>query len=177
MPGRTRRGAAVLATVLVAVGVAGCGGGSAPGPATDSPTTSLPPEPPAPPKSDDAGRAYDLGTIRKVETEAGRPVVVLDRWTVRKLPDAKLAAKGVPIRRYRVKKSPYTNQNRKVTFRIPVADHPVIVLRHCLSWNEPLQAKSTTLKGLAAAGGKDKIVLVTLDERGWLTSAQNLPGC
>ena len=64
-----------------------------------------------------------------------------------------------------------------MTFRIPVAENPVIVLRHCLSWNEPLQAKSTTLKGLAAAGGKDKIVLVTLDERGWLTSAQNLPGC
>ncbi len=172
--------AAVLATVpalTLAAGLAGCGSGSTPGASTDSPATSLPPEPPPPPQTDDKGRGYDLGTIRTIKTESGVQVLILDRWTVKKVSDAKLAKDGVPIRKYRVKKSPYTNQNTTVTFRIPVADHPVVVLRHCLAWDEPLQAKSTTLKGLAAAGGKDKILLVTLDERGWLTSAQNLPGC
>jgi hypothetical protein len=174
MPGRTRWAAATLALVPL---LGACAGPSGPATPTGGPSTSQPPEPPAPPKSAVVGRHYDFGTIRKIETVNGVQVVILDRWTVKKLADATLARDGIPVAKYRLKKSPYTNENTKVTFRIPVAQDPMVVLRHCLAWDEPLQAKSTTLAQLAKASAADSLVVVGLDDRGWLVSAQNLPGC
>jgi len=175
MPGRTRW-AAAAALALVPL-LAACSATSTPEPSGAGSSTSEPPPPPSPPTSDDKGRHYDLGAITKVETVSGVRVVVLDRWTVKGLSDTALARDGVPIAKYRLAKSPYINQNTTVTFRIPVTEDPVVVLRHCVGLKEPLQAKSVTLTQLEKAATADRIVLVGLDERGWLVSAQNLPGC
>ncbi len=175
-PTRLAAAVAALALVPVLAGCAGAGTGgtsstSSPPPAssTKAPSTAL--------KSSDVGRSYDFGVIKAIDTVDGTDVVVLDRWTVKKLSDAKLAANGIPIARYNAAKSPYINLNTTVTFRIPVTDSPLVVYRHCVAANEPLQAKSVSLADLAHAGKNDRLVVVGLDAHGWLVSAQNLPGC
>ena len=179
MPRRPTRLAAAVAGLALAPVLAGCAGGGsggtpAPsGPAAgDSPTTSA-----AALKSSDVGRAYDFGVITAVEKVQGTYVVVLDRWTVKKLPDATLAARGIPVARYSVAKSPYVNQNTHATFRIPVVETPLVLYRHCVAPDQPLQARSATLAELAHADKNDRLVVVGLDSKGWLVSAQNLPGC
>ena len=182
MPGRRTRAAAATATTLAALALpvlAGCSGGSPTGAATTRTPSGSPTgrDTAAALRSSVLGRTWDVGTITAIEHVGTTQVVVLDRWTVKGLSDAKLASDGIPVKRYAFDKSPYTNENTKVTFRIPVTADPLVILRHCISADLPLQAKSATLADLAAAGEKDRIVLVGLDPRGWLVSAQNLPGC
>jgi hypothetical protein len=179
MPRRPTRLAAAVAAPALLWALAGCAGGGTGGTSSASspPPASSTTAPSAALKSADVGRSYDFGVITAIDTVDGTDVVVLDRWTVKKLSDAKLAAHGIPIARYRAAKRPYINQNTKVTFRIPVTDSPLVVYRHCVAANEPLQAKSATLADLAHAGKNDRLVVVGLDAHGWLVSAQNLPGC
>ncbi len=183
MPGRRTPVAAATAATLAALALtsvlAGCSGGSP----TTAPTDRTPSASPtgrdtaAALKSSVVGRSWDFGTITRIEKVGTTEVVILDRWTVKGLSDPTLARDGIPIKRYPFDKSPYVNENTKVTFRIPVTADPMVLLRHCVAANLPLQAKSTTLADLADAGEKDRLVLVGLDSRGWLVSAQNLPGC
>ena len=131
--------------------------------------------PPADVASDVVGRAHDLGTIVDVTSHAGTPVVVLDRWTVRGLPDSTLARDGVPIRVH--SDAPYENQNTRSTFRIPVAPDATFTYHHCVAVDQPMQSRSATLPELAHLRRGEDVVLLRLDASGRLTGAENDPAC
>jgi hypothetical protein len=125
--------------------------------------------------SDVVGRHYDLGTIVRVTTSAGTPVLVLDRWTVTGTPDSTLARDGVPIRVH--SDAPFENQNTRTTFRIPVAPDATFTYHHCVAVDQPMQSRSVTLQELAAVDRSENIVLLRLDDAGRVTRAENDPAC
>jgi len=176
--------------ITVAVGVlSGCGGEGSTGPETvvtvtvtptvtakaATPTATATSTPTGTAKSDVVGRKFDLGTIVAVEKENGVPVLVLDRWTVRGVPDSSLAERGVPIRVH--SDAPFENQNTKVTYRIPVAQGAVFTYRHCVAIDQPPVQKASTLNDFAHLQDSEKVVLLSLSSRGQAVEVQNDPAC
>jgi hypothetical protein len=179
--------AAVAALGLAAL-LTGCGsdaprGGTGDVTVTVTPTVTA--EPPAGsststapkvPTSDVKGRAFDFGIVTKVSTVAGTQVIELDRWTWKKLDDAKLAKDGVPTTPFKGK-VPYENQNAKLTYTIPVADGARILYHHCIAADQPLQTKSVEASALKGLADRENTVLVQLDSKGAAATIQNIPGC
>jgi hypothetical protein len=177
--------AAAAVSVLAAVGLlSGCGSGTPSGgnvTVTVTPTVTAKPATPtsATPKSpqaDDVGRRFDFGTVTKVSTVKGKSVLELDRWTWKGLDDAKLATSGVPVKPF-TGPVPYTNQNAKLTYTIPVADGARILYHHCIAADQPLQTKSLDAGSLKNMAQRENRLLVRLDSKGAATSIQNMPGC
>lgn len=139
-------------------------------PAGNKPTT------PKAPKSDVKGRAFDFGVVTKVSSVAGTAVIELDRWTWKKLDDATLAKSGVPTGPF-VGAVPYTNQNARLTYTIPVAAGARILYSHCIDKDQPLQVKSVAPSALKGLADRENTVLVQIDANGSATSMQNIPGC
>jgi hypothetical protein len=130
---------------------------------------------PAPPKSDVVGRGFDFGTVRGLKTVAGTQVLTVDRWTWKGLDDAKLARDGVPLAPF--KGRPYTNQNDRLTYDIPVAENARVLYHHCVKAGEPQQTRSATVEEMAGLTAGENLVLVRLDDQGRAVAVDNLPGC
>ena len=181
---RTTATTAAAAVAVLALGA--CGSDTSSGSAvtvTVTPTVtagsssaSSRPAAPQAPRSDVVGRAYDFGTVAKVSTVGSTTVLELDRWTWKKLDDARLAREGVPAGPFKGA-VPYSNQNTETTFTIPVVDGAPILRHHCIALDQPLQTKSVRVEELVDLPPREDTVLVQLDARGRLTSAQNIPGC
>jgi hypothetical protein len=166
----------------------GCGSDAQPGATGDvtvtvtptvtaeAPAGSATSSAPKVPTSDVKGRAFDFGVITTVRTVAGIPVIELDRWTWKKLDDAKLAKDGVPTTPFKGK-VPYENQNAKLTYTIPVADGARILYHHCIAADQPLQTKSVEASALKGLADRENTVLVQLDSKGAAATIQNIPGC
>jgi hypothetical protein len=125
--------------------------------------------------SDVVGRSFDLGTIVRVDSHAGVPVVIFDRWTARGVADSALATGGVPIHVH--SDAPYVNLNDKVTPRIPVAPGAIFTYRHCVSIAQPAAQKPSTLTQFVGLQSPEKVILLTLDPRGQIVGAENDPAC
>jgi hypothetical protein len=177
--------AATLTALAAVVLLSGCGsdtpstGGNVT--VTVTPTVTAKPGGPTSagpkvPKSDVVGRAFDFGVVTKVSTVAGVDVIELDRWTWTGLSDAKLAKDGVPTAPFKGA-VPYTNQNAKLTFTIPVADGARILFSHCIAADQPLQTKSVKPAELKGLADRENTVLVQIDSKGQAASIQNIPGC
>lgn len=126
-------------------------------------------------RSDVVGRKFDIGTIVKVKNDAGVPVIIFDRWSVRGISDSTVAKEGVPIRVH--SDAPYENQNTKVTYRIPVAQDATFIYTHCTAIDQPPVLKSSTLNDFARLPDSEKFVLLTLNPKGQAYKAQNDPAC
>jgi hypothetical protein len=126
-------------------------------------------------RSDVVGRKFDLGTIVRVEDEAGVPVIIFDRWSMQGLPDSAVAIQGVPIRVH--SDAPYQNQNSHATYRIPVAPGAVFVYTHCVAIDQPAVQQPSTLNDFARLPEAENVVLLTLDPKGQVYRAQNDPAC
>jgi hypothetical protein len=177
--------------LFVALAVAllsGCGGGSSPAQGsvvtvTVTPTvTARATAPPATTasaagvaKSDVVGRKFDLGTIVRIESNGGVPVIVFDRWTAQGTPDSALAVSGVPIAVH--SDARFQNLNDKITYRIPVVQGAVFTYNHCVAIGQPATKSASTLQAFASLQGSEKVMLVSLDPQGRLFSAQNDPAC
>ena len=175
--------------VAAAALLSGCGGGPSAEPQevvtrTITPTVTAPASQPAPTtattaastvKSDVVGRKFDLGTIVRMEDEAGVPVIIFDRWSMQGSPDSAIALQGVPIRAH--SDAPYQNQNSQATYRIPVAPGAVFLYMHCVSIDQPMAQESSTLSDFARLPDAEKVVLLTLDPQGQVYRAQNDPAC
>lgn len=186
---RLRDALTVLPVVTAALALAACGNDApttAGGPVTVTvtPTVTAPGQDatatqektkPAEPKSDVAGRGYDFGTITALDTVGGTAVLVLDRWTWKGLDDAKLARDGVPLSPF--KGRPYTNQNDKLTYQVPVTEDARVLYHHCVKEGEPQQTRSATVEEMARLAPGENLVLVRLDEQGRAVAVDNLPGC
>jgi len=180
---------ALVAACLAASGLAltGCGGSSSP-PGKDvtvtvTPTVTAKPKPassksaaPQPPRSDDVGRTYDFGTVARASTVDSIAVLELDRWTWKGLDDKKLAKQGVPVKPWKGK-TPYENQNDKLTYTLPVSPDARILYHHCIAADQPLQTKSVAPADLAKLANGENTVLVKLDDSGVVVAADNIPGC
>ena len=125
--------------------------------------------------SDVVGRSFDLGTITSVQNEGGVPVVIFDRWTAQGVSDSVLAANGVPIRVH--SDAPYQNLNSQSTYRIPVAEGAVFTYRHCVSIGQPPVVRPSSLGEFTQLQDPEKVVLLKLDPRGQVVSAENAPAC
>ncbi|HZW44467.1 MAG TPA: hypothetical protein VFF32_08780 [Dermatophilaceae bacterium] len=178
-----RSTAALCASMTVAL-LTGCAGGSStgPDPAVTVPATPAVTTPGAPttseagaPKNDDAGRKFDLGTIVKVVQAGGVPVIIFDRWTARGVKDSVLAAKGVPMGIH--SDARFENQNSKTTFRIPVVDGAIFNYIHCVAIDQPAQQRSSTLEEFARLKSPEDVIMLTLDPKGQVTTAQNDAPC
>jgi hypothetical protein len=176
--------AATLAAFAAGALLSACGSGNPSGAevtVTVTPTVTVKPGGPtsaAPkvPRSDVKGRAYDFGLVTKVGTLGGITFIELDRLTWQKLDDAKLARDGVPTGPFKGP-VPYTNQNAKLTYTIPVADGARILYSHCIAADQPLQTKSVPATGLKGLADRENTVLVQIDANGNATAIQNIPGC
>lgn len=171
-----------------ALALSACGGGSgqsgSPVTVTVTPTVTASPQQsgskdkksePAKATSDVVGRQYDFGTITDLKDVGGTPVLVLDRWTWKGLDDAKLARDGVPLSPFKGK--PYTNQNSKLVYRIPVTGDARVLYHHCVKEGEPQQTRSATVKEMTGLKKGEDLVLVRLDDQGRAVAVDNLPGC
>ena len=176
-----------LAALAAGVLLSGCGSDtpSTGGNVTVTVTPTVTAKPPAggttssapkTPKSDVLGRGFDFGVVTKVSTVAGKAVIELDRWTWTGLDDAKLAKQGVPTGAF-TGGVPYSNQNAKLTYTIPVADGARILYNHCIAPDQPLQTKSVKPAELKGLADRENTVLVQIDGKGQATSIQNIPGC
>jgi hypothetical protein len=187
-PSSTRRWGLALLPATAALALAGCGDGSeaagAPVTVTVTPTVTASPkasptrtEPtkPAAPKSDVVGRGYDFGTVTDLKKVGDTEVLELDRWTWKGLDDGKLARDGVPLSPF--KGQPYTNQNDRLTYTIPVAEDARVLYHHCVKAGEPQQTRSATIKEMSRLEKRENLVLVRLDDRGRAVAVDNLPGC
>ena len=64
---------------------------------------------------------------------------------------------------------PYTNQNAKLTYTIPVADGARILFSHCIAADQPLQTKSVDVAELKGLADRENTVLVQIDSKGAAT--------
>ena len=178
----------LAAAAVASLALSACGGGSAqsgsPVTVTVTPTGTASPKKasgkaktsePAKPTSDVVGRTYDFGTVTDLKDVGGTPVLVLDRWTWKGLDDAKLARDGVPLSPF--KGRPFTNQNDKLVYRIPVTADARVLYHHCVKEGEPQQTRSATVKEMAGLKKGEDLVLVRLDDQGRAVAVDNLPGC
>lgn len=174
--------ALAAANLLTACGSSSPGaGGDVTVTVTPTVTASAPPASttsaaPKAPTSDVKGRDFDFGVVTKTGTSRGVTFIELDRWTWKKLDDAKLARDGVPTAPFKGD-VPYENQNARLTYTIPVADGARILYHHCLAADQPLQTKSVDVAALKGLPERENTVLVQVDDQGAATSIQNIPGC
>jgi hypothetical protein len=182
---RATTAAGSLVVVTAAALLSGCGSDTPGGnvTVTVTPTVTAPVSSPgttsAAPKaltSDVKGRDFDFGVVTKTGTTRGVTYLELDRWTWTKLDDAKLAKDGVPTAPFKGP-VPYTNQNAKLTYTIPVVEGARILFHHCIAIDQPLQTKSVDVAALKGLAERENTVLVQLDDKGAATSIQNIPGC
>jgi len=126
-------------------------------------------------KSDVVGRRFDLGTIVGVKRRGGVSVIILDRWTAQGVSDSRLAADGIRLPVH--SDARFENVNSSVTYRIPVAPDAVFTHAHCVDVSQPALREPSTLKEFTRLQHPEKIVLVTLDPRGWAVKVRNDPAC
>ena len=180
----THRSTSVLCLSMTVALLTGCAGSSSTGqgPVVTATATSAVTAGGAPtagtagiPRSDVAGRTFDLGTIVEVVQDGGVPVIIFDRWTARGVADSTLAANGVPIAIH--SDARYENLNSRTTFRIPVAPGAIFTYSHCVAVDQPAQQRSSTLEEFARLQTSENVILLNLDPEGQATKAQNDPAC
>jgi hypothetical protein len=181
---RTAGGAA-----LIALAVTACGGGS--GGTAGTATTSGSGSPTKATSTSTVtkastavstvkGRMHDAGTIVAVKQAGGLTVLVLDRWSVHGLSDAKLASQGVPVVPHQDAK--FFDQNKGKTYTVPVNPSATIVVNTC-SFPAGQGAPTVTSTPvslstwLAGPNRAKTIVLLTYDTSGRLTRLDTDPGC
>jgi hypothetical protein len=176
---------------LAALLLSGCGGGSPTGssstttPGGAAKTTATKPGLTATTKAaaTDAvstvkGRKYDAGVIVGTKKAGGLTILVLNRYTVKGLSDAKLASDGAPV-------SPHTDvrfsdQNKGKTYLVPVNPSAPIVVNTCdNSGSKPTMTSTpvTLAAFLSSANRAKTVVLLSYDELGRLTRLDTDPVC
>lgn len=184
-------GAAAVAAGL-ALALAACGGGSSPSPSDGSSTSTRPAGTgtasagATKAASTDAvstvkGRKHDAGVVVSVRKAGGLTVLVLNRYTVKGLSDAKLAADGAPVTPHSDVR--FTDQNKGKTYLVPVNPSAPIVVNTCTASTTPsgpptMTSTPVTLAAFLASANRAKtVVLLSYDSAGRLTRLDTDPAC
>lgn len=124
--------------------------------------------------SDDLGKKFDLGRITTVDEQEGVKVIVLDRVNSRSIPSSRVFEEGITL-------EPHTRnlfrEGSSQTYRLPVQPSASFTKMTCVSVDQPAQTASSTLDELAGLTGKEAIVQVALDDKGWVTKVTSDPVC
>lgn len=175
---------------VLLLGTAACGGsggagnvptpsGSTSGATTSSPTTSRPSTGNAANAvSTVKGRKHDAGVIVSSKKAGGLTVLVLNRYTVKGMSDAKLAADGGPISPH--SDTRFSDQNKGKTYTVPVNPTAVIVINTCDKGGSTptMSSAPVTLAQFLSSSGRSKtIVLLTYDDAGRLVRLDTDPAC
>ncbi len=190
----TARAATVAAAVALGLGAAlaltacsgssspsGGGTGSATTKATTKPSTTPTTKPARPTPSARSRAASTTPASSSASRKAGGlTVLVLNRYTVKGLSDAKLAANGAPISPHSDVR--FSDQNKGKTYLVPVNPSAPIVVNSCTpgTGGGPPTMTSTpvTLAAfLASANRAKRVVLLSYDDAGRLTRLDTDPVC
>jgi hypothetical protein len=173
---RPRADRTLLPAVAALAVVTGCTSGSGSGTTATvtvtqpGATTASSPSAKPTATSDVQGRRFDLGTVVRVSTVAGVPVVELDRWTLAGTTDSAIAREGLKVTPH---VGPlYTNQNSQKTYSAPVADGARVVVNRCVRTpGNPLgiTASQQDAAGWLRSPHPETVLLVTYDEAGRIT--------
>ena len=182
---------AAAALAACALTLSGCGssGGSSSGPssttkpgptATSSATATSKPTATAA-VSTVKGRTHDAGVIVSARKAGGLTVLVLNRYTVKGMSDAKLAADGAPLSPHSDVR--FTDQNKGKTYLVPVNPSAPIVVNSCTqsttSGGPPTMTSTpvTLAAFLSSANRAKRVVLLTYDSSGRLVRLDTDPVC
>ena len=180
---------AVVLPVVLALLLTGCGGSSGGGSGgSPSPTgKATSPRPSGSPSKAAAspavstvkGRKHDAGVIVSSRKAGGLTVLVLNRYTVKGMSDAKLASDGAPVTPH--SDARYSDQNKGKTYLVPVNPSAPIVVNTCVdSGGGPPTMTSTpeTLASFLSSANRAKtVVLLTYDDSGRLVRLDTDPAC
>ncbi|MFL6100035.1 MAG: hypothetical protein ACJ71T_08800 [Actinomycetales bacterium] len=124
------------------------------------------------------GRKHDAGVIVSSKRAGGLTVLVLNRYTVKGMSDAKLASDGAPISPH--SDTRFSDQNKGKTYQVPVNPTAVFVINTCDdSGSTPTMTSTpTTMAQFLSSGGRAKtVVLLTYDDSGRLVRLDTDPAC
>jgi hypothetical protein len=184
---RATSAALTAGAVVLTVACGGSNGaGNIPTPSESTTATAKSPSTTAKPPSGNAanavstvkGRKHDAGVIVTSKRAGGLTVLILNRYTVKGLPDAKLASNGAPISPHT--DSRYEDLNKGKTYLVPVNPTAVIVINSCDNSGPTPTMTSTpvTLAQFLSSSGRAKtVVLLTYDDSGRLVRLDTDPAC
>jgi hypothetical protein len=124
------------------------------------------------------GRKHDAGVITGTKKAGGLTVLVLNRYTVKGMSDAKLASDGAPISPHGDVR--FTDQNKGKTYQVPVNPTAVIVINTCdnSSGTPTMTSTPVTLAQFLSSSNRAKtIVLLSYDDSGRLVRLDTDPAC
>jgi hypothetical protein len=124
------------------------------------------------------GRKHDAGTIVGTKKAGGLTILVLNRYTVKGMSDAKLASDGAPISPHSDVR--FTDQNKGKTYLVPVNPGAVIVVNTCDDGGGSPTMTSTpvTLAQFLSSSNRAKtVVLLSYDDSGRLVRLDTDPAC
>jgi hypothetical protein len=124
------------------------------------------------------GRKHDAGVIVGTKKAGGLTILVLNRYTVKGMSDAKLASDGAPISPHSDVR--FTDQNKGKTYLVPVNPGAVIVINACDNSGGTPTMTSTpvTLAQFLSSGNRAKtVVLLSYDDSGRLVRLDTDPAC
>lgn len=124
------------------------------------------------------GRKHDAGVIVSSKKAGGLTVLILNRYTVKGLSDAKLASDGAPISPH--SDARFSDQNKGKTYQVPVNPTAVIVVNTCdNSGSTPTMTSTpvTLAQFLGSSGRAKTVVLLTYDDSGRLVRLDTDPAC
>jgi hypothetical protein len=124
------------------------------------------------------GRKHDAGVITGTKKAGGLTILVLNRYTVKGMSDAKLASDGAPISPHSDIR--FTDQNKGKTYQVPVNPAAVIVINTCdNSGGTPTMTSTpvTLAQFLSSSNRARTIVLLSYDVSGRLVRLDTDPAC
>jgi hypothetical protein len=124
------------------------------------------------------GRKHDAGVIAGTKKAGGLTVLVLNRYTVKGMSDAKLASDGAPISPHSDVR--FTDQNKGKTYQVPVNPAAVIVVNTCddNGGTPTMTSTPVTLAQFLSSGNRAKtVVLLSYDDSGRLVRLDTGPAC
>jgi hypothetical protein len=124
------------------------------------------------------GRKYDAGVIVSTKKAGGLTILVLNRYTVKGMSDAKLATDGAPISPHSDVR--FTDQNKGKTYQVPVNPAAVIVVNTCdqSSGTPTMTSTPVTLAQFLSSSNRAKtVVLLSYDSSGRLVRLDTDPAC
>jgi hypothetical protein len=166
---------------------AACGDGAPAAQPTVTQTVTLDsaaPEPTAEPEETLGGirgRAYDAGTVVDVrERPDGGTLLVLDRWTMVGVDDARLAKHGAEVVAHEGAR--FTNQNAERTYAVPVGADVMVVFNTCVPASEEgvapgLSSRTGTLEEFLEMPRRDSTVVLLAYDDGELVRLDTDPAC
>lgn len=133
---------------------------------------------PTPAKTDivsqELGNNHDLGRITAVKDDGGTKVISFDRYRKSGVRTATILRDGIELVPHRTE---YFINSATQLYTAPVRPDATFVKQTCVTRDQPATTAPSSLEELAGLKGREGIVLLDLDDKGWVTKAVSDPVC